>query len=114
LSDRFSDNGIVGVLILRQRSARQWEVDTFLMSCRIIGRTVENAFVGHACRALKERGANELIGEYIPTKKNALAANIYRDLGFEPFEDRWRLALDEKPVAIPQWIDVEVAEALHA
>src|SRR5204863_7803273 len=69
LSDRFSDNGTVGVLILRQVSVRQWEIDTFLMSCRIIGRTVENAFLGHACQALKDRGATELIGEYIPTKK---------------------------------------------
>jgi FkbH-like protein len=115
LRDRFSDNGIVGVLILRRRDARSWAIDTFLMSCRVIGRTVENAFLGHVCHVLKRRGAGELIGEYVPTRKNNLAVNLYRDLGFEPIDSqqgttRWRLPLNEKPIPIPEWIVIDVAE----
>jgi FkbH-like protein len=114
LKDRFSDEGIVGVMILRRRDPTSWVIDSFLMSCRIIGRTVENAFLAFACQALKRRLARELIGEYLPTRKNMPAANLYQDLGFEPIESQpgviWRLPLAEKPVPMPEWIAVEVAE----
>ena len=120
LRDRFSDDGIVGVMILRQNDARSWIIDTFLMSCRVIGRTVERAFLGYVCQVMKERGARELIVEYIPTRKNNLAANLYRDLGFEPIDShpgstRWRFPLNERRLPIPEWIAIEVAvETTHA
>jgi FkbH-like protein len=112
LSDRFADNGIVGVMILRQQSAGEWCIDTLLLSCRVIGRTVENAFLGHVCETLLDRGAERLIGEYHPTRKNALTASLYRDLGFQPVGEqdgatRWSLALRESRVAIPDWITIE-------
>ena len=115
LRDRFSDDGIVGVMILRWSDIRSWTIDTFLMSCRIIGRTVENAFLGYVCQVGKRLGALELIGEYVPSKKNNLAANLYRDLGFEPIGShqgaaRWRLPLDEKPILVPEWVALEVVE----
>lgn len=120
LSDRFSDNGIVGVMILRRTSPRDWYIDTLLLSCRVIGRTVENAFVGFAARMLFERSADYLIGEYHRTRKNAVAANLYRDLGFQPMGEQagitqWKLSLRERSVAIPEWIAVESSkEALNA
>jgi FkbH-like protein len=115
LRDRFSDDGIVGVLILRQRDTQSWMIDTFLMSCRVIGRTVENAFLGCVCQVMKRHGACEVIGEYVPTKKNNVVVNFYRDLGFEPIESHqgtthWRLPLNEKPIPIPEWIAIDVAE----
>ena len=115
LSDRFSDSGIVGVLITKQCSANVWTIDTMLLSCRVIGRTVENAFLGFACQILKGRGAQELIGEYIPTKKNVPAANFYRDLGFglsegqEGASSLWQVDLREKQIQIPEWITVKNA-----
>jgi FkbH-like protein len=112
LTDRFSDNGIVGVMILHQFSAGEWRIDTLLLSCRVIGRTVENAFVGFACRMLMDRSAEYLVGEYHPTRKNVVTANLYPDLGFQLIGEqegitRWRLALRERPVAIPEWITIE-------
>jgi FkbH-like protein len=112
LSDRFSDNGIVGVMILRCLSAAEWHIETLLLSCRVIGRTVENAFVGFASRIPMDRSAEYLTGEYHPTGKNAVTANLYRDLGFQPIGEqdgitRWKLALREQPVAIPKWITIE-------
>ncbi|MFZ0961351.1 MAG: HAD-IIIC family phosphatase [Terriglobia bacterium] len=112
LSDRFSDNGIVGVMILRHLSAGEWHIDTLLLSCRVIGRTVENAFVGFASRILIDRSAEYLIGEYRPTRKNAVTANLYRDLGFQPMGERagitrWKLSLRERSIAIPEWIKIE-------
>jgi FkbH-like protein len=120
LSDRFSDNGIVGVMILRRLSAGEWYIDTLLLSCRVIGRTVENAFVGFVARILMDRSAEYLIGEYRPTQKNAVTANLYRDLGFQPVGEqagitRWKLSLRERPVAIPEWITIESSkEVLNA
>jgi FkbH-like protein len=120
LSDRFSDNGIVGVMILRRLSAGEWYIDTLLLSCRVIGRTVENALVGFASRILIDRSAEFLIGEYHPTSKNAVAANLYRDLGFQPMGEqggitRWKLPLRERSVAIPDWITIDSSkEALSA
>jgi FkbH-like protein len=112
LSDRFADNGIVGVIILRQLSAGEWSIDTLLLSCRVIGRTVENAFLGVVCGMLTARGAEYLTGEYHPTRKNAVTTNLYRDLGFHLVGEqggvtRWSLALRECPVAIPGWIKIE-------
>jgi FkbH-like protein len=120
LSDRFAGNGIVGVMILRQVSPVEWHVDTLLLSCRVIGRTVENAFVGLACRILTSRAAERLTGEYRPTSKNAVAAHLYRDLGFELLGEqdgitRWSLPLRERRVAVPDWITIEgPMEELHA
>jgi FkbH-like protein len=112
LSDRFSDNGTVGVMILRHLSAGEWYIDTLLLSCRVIGRMVENAFVGFASRILLDRSAEYLTGEYCPTRKNAVTANLYRDLGFQPMGEqagvtRWKLSLREQSVAIPEWITIE-------
>lgn len=120
LRDRYSDNGIVGVLILRQRTKKQWFIDTFLLSCRVIGRKVENAFIAVACEMLLKLDAEELIGEFIPTKKNILAATVYPDLGFEPFGNvgdgtNWRVLLQEHSIQIPDCITVELTkEIAHA
>ncbi len=119
LRDRFSDQGIVGVTILKEQAQRTWLVDTLLLSCRVIGRGVENAFVGFACQWLRGQGAECMIGEYIPTSKNSLAANLYRDLGFDPLGEqagasRWSLAVKTRQVSIPEWITIEpVKEPAH-
>jgi FkbH-like protein len=119
LQDRFSDQGIVGVMILSERQEDAWSVDTLLLSCRVIGRGVENAFVGFAQQLLLGRGAREMIGEYAPTKKNGLAANLYKDLGFEQIGEelgaaRWRLPIRTMAVQIPEWITIEpVKEPVH-
>ncbi|MFL6451859.1 MAG: HAD-IIIC family phosphatase [Bryobacteraceae bacterium] len=120
LRDRFSDSGLVGVLILRQAGRKTWIIDTFLLSCRALGRRVEEAFLGYACQVLLDRGAHGLIGEYRSTQKNLVVANLYKELGFTGLEEdqeiaKWRLSLLSNVVAIPDWISVEMkTESLHA
>jgi predicted enzyme involved in methoxymalonyl-ACP biosynthesis len=86
---------------------------------RVIGRGVENAFVGFAQQLLLGRGAREMIGEYLPTRKNGLAANLYKDLGFEHIGEelgtsRWRLPIRTVAAPIPEWITIEpVKEPVH-
>lgn len=121
VTDRFADNGLVGVLILKEVSTHKWEIDTLLLSCRVIGRTVENALLGHACNLLAERGASKLIGTYCPTQKNVVCAGVYPALGFELIDTvdpqgatRWRLCLERHRISTPDWIAVESkGEILH-
>ncbi|HET6247151.1 MAG TPA: HAD-IIIC family phosphatase [Tepidisphaeraceae bacterium] len=113
LSDRFGDNGIVGVAILRGEGDVR-EIDTFLLSCRVIGRTVETAFLSALAGAAKKAGATRLAGWFVPTKKNAPAAGFYARHGFSQTAEKegstyWELDLTAAIVAAPAWITVEGA-----
>lgn len=85
VKDKFGDNGLVGVTITREL-ARRWHVDTFLLSCRVIGRRVERAMLARLIAKARDCGIEEVIGEYIPTQKNGLAQPFYTDAGFEFLE----------------------------
>jgi FkbH-like protein len=82
LSDRIEDAGIIGV-ILGCPEGDALRIDTWLMSCRVISRTVELAMFGHLLRWCEGRRIYRLLGEYIPTAKNALVAELFDRLGFE-------------------------------
>ena len=99
LLDRFGDNGITSVLIADKRG-KAWEIDTWLMSCRVLGRRVEEACLAHLVAAAREAGARELIGRYQPSSKNGMVKDHYRKLGFLLAGEAercplWRLRLDE-------------------
>lgn len=83
--DRFGDNGLVGVAIstLEGQAAT---LDTFLMSCRVIGRTVETAMLAKLAADLRARGVTTLRARYRPTSKNGPAADFLRRHGFEAIE----------------------------
>ena len=120
LDDRFGPNGLVGVMILRQQDSSTWRIDTLLLSCRVIGRTAENAFLAQACKLLRERGGTWLIGEYRPSLRNAVAAELYAKLGFQPAGQSnesafWELDLSGSGIRAPAWIEVQCApEGTHA
>lgn len=82
LVDRFGDNGIVAICIVKSRD-EELVIDTWLMSCRVLGRTVENATLNLLADLARKRGATSLIGEYIPTRKNTMVAAHYAKLGFK-------------------------------
>lgn len=85
MRDRFGDYGLVSVIIAvcdDSNTSNKLRIDTWIMSCRIIGRTAEqflfNALLDHS----KMLRYSELIGEYVPSKKNAIVADLYDRLGF--------------------------------
>ena len=87
LVDRFGDNGLIGVVLAREDEAfgpGQLLLDTWLMSCRVLGRQVEAAVLGHVAQAAAARGASALIGEYRPSGRNGMVAEHYPGLGFVP------------------------------
>ena len=110
LSDHFGPNGIVGVLILRRQSPDTWLIDTFLLSCRVMGRTVENAFLSVVAGEL---GTAKLIGEFRPTAKNLPVRDLYQRLGFRSLRhaedgEFWELDLASTSLKPPLWFDIDI------
>jgi FkbH-like protein len=108
VKDRFGDNGIVGLLITRMNE-EVCEIDTFLLSCRVIGRTIETALLGFLTEAGKAGGAKYLQGWYLPTKKNAPVRELYpshqfRQIASQDGATLWSLDLEEAGIACPDWI----------
>lgn len=101
LTDRFGDNGVIAIAITRtEPDAETASIDTWLMSCRVLGRKVEEATLDVLADSLRERGVKRLIGSYRQTEKNGMVRNHYEKLGFTPVgnaEDGstvWSLPLD--------------------
>jgi FkbH-like protein len=86
LVDRFGDNGMISVVIF-DRGEDEWRCDTWLMSCRVLGRRVEELVLAHVAEAAQNAGASRLIGVYLPTKKNSLVADHFAKLGFSKISD---------------------------
>ncbi len=107
LQDKISDMGIVGVIMVRYDGI-MGEIDSFLLSCRALGRGIENAFLIHVINSTQARGIKILKGEYIPTVKNKQAAEFYKKHGFTNSKDsmKWELNLKEYAGKMPEWIKV--------
>lgn len=113
--DRFGDNGIVGLALICLNGA-VCEIDTFLLSCRVIGRTVETALLAHLAEEASRAGASKVSGWFVPNKKNAPAADFYSKHGFSLVQEkdgaaRWELDLGCGQIAWPEWIACERGSA---
>jgi FkbH-like protein len=86
LLDRFGDNGVIAIVIGRLQDDRDLLIDTWLMSCRVLGRQVEPTTLNLIAREAQRLGARRLVGEYIPTKKNGMVKDHYARLGFTVME----------------------------
>jgi len=83
MSDRMGSYGLIGVLFCRPGDhGDTWEIDTWLMSCRTLGRQMENYMFDRLVEAAAERRITRLIGVYRPTAKNALVRELYARMGF--------------------------------
>jgi len=89
LLDRFGDNGIIAVIIGRLQQSpgihdqgKDLYIDTWLMSCRVLGRQVEPATLDLIVLEAARLGARRVVGEYVPTKKNGIVRDHYARLGF--------------------------------
>jgi FkbH-like protein len=84
--DKFGDSGIVGACILRYQGSKA-VIDSFLLSCRILGRYVEDIFLRETLKLAQKKGYSEVIGQFFATKKNSQAAQFYVKQGFSEIED---------------------------
>jgi FkbH-like protein len=89
LADKFGDNGLISIVIgrrLPEAKAPAVEIDTWLMSCRVLGRRMEQAMLALIASESRERGIDQLIGRYSPSKKNGMVKDHYSKLGFTRFD----------------------------
>jgi len=112
VKDRFGDNGVVGLALAKIENGT-CTIDTFLLSCRVIGRTVETAFLAIIARNAIAAGATKMVGEFLPTRKNAPAKDFYRQHAFALKSESngnqtWELSLNPNPLTVPPWIELHV------
>ncbi len=100
LADRMGEYGLTGVLITRTTQERLL-VDTMLLSCRVLGRNVEHALFAFLVRHAAARGARTVVGEYLPTAKNAQTADLYPRFGFTKVEGCADAARFERATVAP-------------
>jgi FkbH-like protein len=120
LADMFGDNGMISVLICRPGEARVWEIDTWLMSCRVLGRKVENMVLREILRHAREAGIEKLAGVYRPTDRNKLVVDHYARLGFSKVSEeesgltRWELLVDgAEPESAPMKVESQGFAAIR-
>ena len=82
VSDKFGDNGMVSVVITRRKSDSEVELDTFLLSCRVMGRFIEDRIIGFIEDLYKKAGYKKFITYYRPTEKNAPVKDLFERLGY--------------------------------
>lgn len=94
LKDKFGDYGLISVVILEKKSDELF-IDTWIMSCRVLKRGVENFLLNRIATDAVRAGFPKLRGEYLPTAKNALVKDHYASLGFVETGGSWILELDK-------------------
>jgi len=88
--DKFGDNGITGVYIVnKNHEDKEWFIDTFLLSCRVMGRGIEDAMMGYILSKAKEEGVIKVKAEFIPTKKNKPCEQLLPNFGFKKEGEQW-------------------------
>jgi FkbH-like protein len=108
VKDCFGDNGIVGVVIVHDASDVS-EIDTFLLSCRVIARTIETAILSFLVDRARAQNIRQLHCWFLPTKKNSPAKELYREHQMRMLEERnggflWGLDLNEQRIDCPPWV----------
>ncbi len=122
LADRFGDNGLVAAWSLTRDGEGAWEIENFVMSCRVFSRNVEDAVVGLVLRAAKAAGAPAVRARFAPTAKNAKFAGFYPALGFDR-ADGAEAGSTEGPTGyrhglqdlaeLPRWVGVTREEEIN-
>ncbi len=87
LEDKFGDNGLIAVIIMKEMDIETLFVDTWFMSCRVLKRGMENFTLNTMVELAKAKGYRRIIGEYLPTAKNKMVEQHYPNLGFLPIKE---------------------------
>ncbi|WP_088187748.1 HAD-IIIC family phosphatase [Desulfosporosinus sp. FKA] len=111
VSDKFGDNGITG-LVMAEMGAKRWRIDNFLLSCRIIGRKIEDVLLAYVLEQARQAGVTVIAGEFIPTAKNIPAQDFYsahafRYIGDDGQRQIWELEVDQH-FAYPDFIQISM------
>ncbi len=105
--DKFGDNGITGVFVVDKHNSKEWFLDTFLLSCRVMGREVEKAILNHIFNEARKNNVSKIKAKYIATKKNKPIENFLPDNNFVKEGDYWVFDLN-KTFNIPDFLSLIV------
>ena len=108
VEDKFGDNGITGLIIVKGNT-----IDELLLSCRILGKGIEFAFVKTILKALRDAGANEIYAEYIPTAKNSQVSDFYDRCGFMLIDEsnqvkKYKINLSEARLDVEDYYTITI------
>jgi FkbH-like protein len=105
LTDTFGDNGMISVIICRRETPAAWRIDSWLMSCRVLMRNVEQMTLREIMLHARLHGIEKLVGVYKPTERNEMVRDHYRKLGFSHLADasdgstQWEIKVANDPGA---------------
>jgi FkbH-like protein len=106
VEDKFGNNGITGVFIINKSNKSEWEIDTFLLSCRVMGRKVEEAIFAYISKNAKNENVKKIRASFIPTQKNKPSENFLPSLGFVQENDKWIYDVNNN-IKIPDFIELD-------
>ena len=95
LEDLYGHYGLIAYVILKKGKAQTLFIDNWVMSCRVLKRGMENFTLNQIVKVARQNGFEKLVGEYLPTPKNDMVKNHYKDLGFASEKNCWLLKLSE-------------------
>lgn len=95
LEDKYGDNGLICVIVLEKKNPETLFIDSWLMSCRVLKRGMEDFTLNTIVDIARKNGYKYVEGEYIPTAKNQMVADHYNRLGFEIHDEKWILNVDQ-------------------
>ena len=111
--DKFGDHGIVGLIMARKEGEDVYTIDTFALSCRALGRTVDQTFMAQVAKQLKTKGIKYIRGIYIPTARNGMVKDLYGKLGFRKTREEaaityWEIDLETTEIPFSPWVPITV------
>lgn len=95
LEDKYGDNGLICVIVLEKKDPETLFIDTWLMSCRVLKRGMEDFTLNTIVETAKKHRFKKIMGEYLPTAKNQMVKDHYERLGFVNENDKWMLNVDD-------------------
>lgn len=113
LADKYGDNGLISVVVLNGEPGGDMIIDTWVMSCRVLSRTMEEFICNDIVEAARQLGCRSIVGRYVPSAKNKLVSELYSRLGFALVSDEagtttWRLSLMPALDPLETWVTLSI------
>jgi len=107
VGDKFGDNGITGVFIIKKENKEEWIIDSFLMSCRIMGRDIEKGIMTYIKNKARENKVKRIKADFIQTQKNKPIENFLPNCEFKEEEKSWTYTIKSE-IKFPDYLSVKV------
>jgi FkbH-like protein len=91
LDDKYGEYGLISLIILKKLDSERIFIETWLMSCRVLKRGMEGFVLNNIIKLAREKGFKTVVGEYIPTPKNDMVREHYKNLGFTEQDGKWTM-----------------------